>query len=493
MRVTMSPWRAALALSALLAVALADPVLDLGDSDFSSVLAQHETVLVMFYAPWCGHCKRLKPEYEKAGTLLVGSDPPIALAKVDCTEAGKDTCGKFGVTGYPTLKIFRNGEVSQDYNGPREASGIVKYMKAQVGPSSVDITSVEAFNNFIAKSDVGVVGFFSSDSELKSTFLKVADKLREKVRFGHTSEKEVFDKQSAKADSIVLFRPPQMQNKFEPNFVAYDGDANKDSLEKFLNKNYHGLVGHRQRDNMNDFKSPLVVAYFAVDYVKNVKGTNYWRNRILKVAKSYSDSFSFAISSKDDFQHELNEFGIDYVPGDKPKVSARNAKEQKFIMKEEFSLESFEQFLKDLKAGNLEPFLKSEPIPDDNSGPVKVAVAKNFNEIVVDNDKDVFIEFYAPWCGHCKKLAPVWDELGEKLKDENVEIVKMDASNNDVPSTFEVRGFPTLYWVPKGSKSSPVRYEGGRDVDDFVSYVAKHATDELKSYDRKGKAKKEEL
>lgn len=52
----------------------------------------------------------------------MGNDPPIALVKVDCTEAGKDTCGKFGVTGYPTLKIFRGGEVSQDYNGPREAS-----------------------------------------------------------------------------------------------------------------------------------------------------------------------------------------------------------------------------------------------------------------------------------------------------------------------------------------------------------------------------------
>ena len=79
------------------------------------------------------------------------------------------------------------------------------------------------------------------------------------------------------------------------------------------------------------------------------------------------------------------------------------------------SMESFEQFLKDLQAGSLEPFLKSEPIPDDNSGPVKVAVGKNFDDIVTNNDKDILIEFYAPWCGHCKKLAPVWDELGEKV------------------------------------------------------------------------------
>lgn len=69
----------------------------------------------------CGHCKRLKPEYAKAGELLRGSDPQIALALVDCTEGGKDTCSQFSISGYPTLKIFKNGEFSQDYNGPREA------------------------------------------------------------------------------------------------------------------------------------------------------------------------------------------------------------------------------------------------------------------------------------------------------------------------------------------------------------------------------------
>lgn len=68
-----------------------------------------------------------------------------------------------------------------------------------------------------------------------------------------------------------------------------------------------------------------------------------------------------------------------------------------------------------MKSGTLEPYLKSEPIPSDNSGPVTVAVAKNFDEVVINNDKDTLIEFYAPWCGHCKKLAPIFDELGEKV------------------------------------------------------------------------------
>ena len=103
-----------------------------------------------------------------------------------------------------------------------------------------------------------------------------------------------------------------------------------------------------------------------------------------------------------------------------------------------------------------------------------------------------FLFLQAPWCGHCKKLTPIYDELGEKMAGENVEIVKMDATANDVPSEFDVRGFPTLYWLPSSSKT-PVQYQGGREVNDFVKYIAENASEELKGYNRKGKAKKEEL
>merc|ERR1712002_741623 len=154
-------------------------------------------------------------------------------------------------------------------------------------------------------------------------------------------------------------------------------------------------------------------------------------------------------------------------------------------------METFGAFLTDLAEGKLEPYMKSEPIPE-TQGNVKVAVAKNFDELVTNNEKDVLVEFYAPWCGHCKKLTPIYDELGDKMAAEDVEIVKMDATANDVPPEFDVKGFPTLYWLPKTSKK-PVSYNGGRELDDFIKYIAEHATDELKGYNRKGKEKKVEL
>lgn len=130
-------------------------------------------------------------------------------------------------------------------------------------------------------------------------------------------------------------------------------------------------------------------------------------------------------------------------------------------MKSCFSIEALDKFVQNVLDGVLEPYLKSEPIPSSNDEPVKVAVAKNFDEVVINNNKDTLIEFYAPWCGHCKKLAPAYDELAQKLADEDVAIVKMDATANDVPPPYEVRGFPTLYWAPKDSKDSPRKYEVG--------------------------------
>jgi len=100
----------------------------------------------------------------------------------------------------------------------------------------------------------------------------------------------------------------------------------------------------------------------------------------------------------------------------------------------------------------------------------------NFDSIVLDSSKDVLVEFYAPWCGHCKHLAPVWDKLATAFKNEqNVVIAKIDADKyRDIGSRYGVSGFPTLKWFPKDNKDA-VAYEGGREVNDLVSYVNLHS------------------
>ena len=85
-------------------------------------------------------------------------------------------------------------------------------------------------------------------------------------------------------------------------------------------------------------------------------------------------------------------------------------------------------FIGRFKAGRLSPDMKSEEPPSPNDGPVTIVVGKNFDEVVL-GDQDVLVQFYAPWCGHCKRLAPVWQELGVTVKDvPTVTIAKMDGN-----------------------------------------------------------------
>jgi len=79
-------------------------------------------------------------------------------------------------------------------------------------------------------------------------------------------------------------------------------------------------------------------------------------------------------------------------------------KNQKFPMDQTSKLTEkiVGKFVDDFLAGKIDPSVKSDPIPEKNDGPVTIIVAHNFNDVVINNEKDVLVEYYAPWCGHCK-------------------------------------------------------------------------------------------
>ena len=143
----------------------------------------------------------------------------------------------------------------------------------------------------------------------------------------------------------------------------------------------------------------------------------------MKVAKKLEEAgldINFAVSSSSELSSELTEYGL--TAGDKPVVAGRNAKDQKYVMTEEFSMDNLEKFAKAFVAGDLTVYLKSEDVPETNDEPVKTVVANNFDEIVRNAETDVLIEFYAPWCGHCKKLSPIYDEVAIKVTFANYDI-----------------------------------------------------------------------
>lgn len=98
---------------------------------------------------------------------------------------------------------------------------------------------------------------------------------------------------------------------------------------------------------------------------------------------------------------------------------------------------------------------------------------KNFDDVVLKSGKPTLVEFFAPWCGHCKSLAPVYEELAhafEHAKDK-VQIAKVDAdAEKSLGKRFGIQGFPTLKWFD-GKSDTPSDYSGGRDLDALSDFI----------------------
>ena len=100
-------------------------------------------------------------------------------------------------------------------------------------------------------------------------------------------------------------------------------------------------------------------------------------------------------------------------------------------------------------------------------------IPDHFDDIVLKSGKPALVEFFAPWCGHCKTLAPVYEELAgvfASAKDK-VTIAKVDAdANKELGRRFGVQGFPTLKWFD-GKSDTPQDYSSGRDLESLSSFI----------------------
>jgi len=106
-----------------------------------------------------------------------------------------------------------------------------------------------------------------------------------------------------------------------------------------------------------------------------------------------------------------------------------------------------------------------------SSSDVVELTASNFDDVVMDEDKFVFVEYYAPWCGHCKKLAPEWERLATKLKGKVV-VAAIDATaHQDIGQRFGIQGFPTIKMFAPGAKRQPIDYQGPRTTKAMAEWA----------------------
>jgi len=254
-------------------------------------------------------------------------------------------------------------------------------------------------------------------------------------------------------------------------------ESNFIEILKFVQSNSIPIIDEIGPHNFKIYsESSLPLVYFFVDVtVPNARQENL--DKVYEIAKSTKGKLNWVIIDWSKYAKHSERLGLSGQVH--PAIAIENMADGRHYAYDEkaaITTDTIRGWIDQFIKGEIQPTIKSEPVPASNDGPVKVLVATNFEEIVNDATKDVLVEFYAPWCGHCKKLTPIYEELGTLFKSKsNVVIAKIDATANDVSPSFNVRGFPTLKFFPATNKK-PIDYEGDRSLEDLKSFVEKHLT-----------------
>ncbi|KAK9916761.1 hypothetical protein WJX75_006663 [Coccomyxa subellipsoidea] len=105
-------------------------VVKLDSTTFKEKVADGRVYFIKFFAPWCGHCKKMAPTWSQLADSYK-SNKEVVIAQVDCTTA-KDVCEKAEVTGYPSLKSYYNGESHATFRGGRTLEALKNYVDGAV-------------------------------------------------------------------------------------------------------------------------------------------------------------------------------------------------------------------------------------------------------------------------------------------------------------------------------------------------------------------------
>lgn len=448
-------------------------VLILHSVNFDRALSENKYLLVEFYAPWCGHCRSLEPIYAEVAGQLKNASSEVRLAKVDAIEE-KELASEFSVDSFPTLKFFKEGnrQNATTFFGKRTLKGIKRWLEKHTAPSATVLNDVKSAEALLEANEVLVVGFFKDlEGEKAKTFYDVT-LIAVDVNFGITSDPELFKKYEVKTDSLVLFKKFDERRADMP--LSDETKLDKGEMISFIHSNSMRLVVPFNEENAEQIFNSKVRKHLLLFLNTTVDSQNALVEEFREVASEFKEKVIFITVdvTAEKVNHVLKYFSIS--EDDVPTIRLINTEDVVTYAMDGSTInkDTLRTFCQGVFDGTVKPYLKSQEIPEDwDKNPVKVLVGKNFNEVAFDESKNVFVEFYAPWCGHCQQLAPVWDELGEKYKDqENIIIAKMDATENDVED-LTIQGFPTIKYFPAGTEKKIVDYDGNRDLETFSKFL----------------------
>jgi len=214
----------------------------LDDRSFAAGVRAHPLLLVEFYAPWCGHCKQLEPEYEKAANALQGR---ATLAKVDATSEVA-LAEQYKIEGYPTLYFFRSGQ-AREYGGGRSNASIVAWVEANSGPALVELGDETALASELEKRETLPCFVARGGGELRQAFEQIASERRTMGNFffvagAHSPLVQIHRGFDEVVELGNESDPAQILSFLEREMLPPFGEINEENYSPYLSRATQGML-----------------------------------------------------------------------------------------------------------------------------------------------------------------------------------------------------------------------------------------------------------
>lgn len=328
-------------------------VLELDESNFDLAISSLNYILVIFYSPWCRHCKLLSPQLDEAAPVLAGLKEPIVIAKVNADKFTR-LASKHDVDAYPTLKLFMHG-VSMEYYGPRKADSLVQYLKKFVSTDVSILISDSAISDFVEA--VGTyfpiyIGFGLDEMVISHLAIKYKRKAWFSVAKDFSGDAMVlydFDKVPA----LVVFHPNYNQQS------VFYGPFEDEFLGDFIKQNLIPLAVPMNRETLkllSDDDRKIVLTIMEDENEEKSQKLI----KLLKAAASANRDLVFGYVGVKQWDEFANTFGAN-EDTNFPKLIIWNGDEQYFTVigyesldEEEDQSSQISRFLEGYREGRME-------------------------------------------------------------------------------------------------------------------------------------------
>jgi len=476
----------------------------LDSSNFDKLVGNAgQLALVEFYAPWCGHCKQLAPEYVKAAELLKGFVDVYAIDASDESNAGIARSQQ--IQGFPTIKLF-NGLKVIPYASGASAKEIADFAMKYV--NNVKTLTSKNYKKWLKKKDLVRVMLFTKKADAGEFYNILSKKFDGHALFGMVRK----DKKIAKKfkvsysdkNTILVFEKGSKEpiwymggmrklpfKKFLMKYIPEVKPDKDDFLPKVLDEscwqatckkkglcvvmisNHDEEESERVHDSVMEAQeetdSASLFGWVQIDGVVHREwctavfgGGMNWDLPQVVVISTVKNMYAQYFGSYS--HHTISSFVSGILTG-----STRTAK---------ISAEEIPQLPTDTthckvpekKKKKKKSKGKSGTGPGYGSDLLVTLTSENFQQEILDSPKPAIVEFYAPWCGHCKNLAPHYAKAATKLNGMVTFGVVDCTTQEELCGEYSIEGFPTLKTFEMEA-DTPADYQGPREAKGIAKYA----------------------